>query len=264
MSVPDLLPEGLGFRRLLSSSDTEWTLLAHDPESGDDVVVHTALVPPAAREAVPGMDHQARRLAALRHPGLELVHRLLRSGPRVQIVSEYLDAPSLRADLARALPSAVQRIALLRQIADALATAHRCGVVHGSLGPDTVRVHARRGAVLVDLGLHRLRPTIPAQRGTAPAPEGVDADLMAFGELVWWTMLRRTSADVPAADDPHPAAWPELPDEVTLGLWRAVDPDPRVRPTAAELVDLVASVRPAVWGGPVSGQSAGRRSRRTS
>ena len=88
---------------------------------------------------------EARAASQLTHPGIATVHDLGQTEDgTLYIAMEFVDGPTLRDALARG-PMPGDRIArLLRQIAGALATAHRQLIVHRDLKPANIVV--RTGA----------------------------------------------------------------------------------------------------------------------
>ncbi|HJQ60279.1 MAG TPA: serine/threonine-protein kinase, partial [Vineibacter sp.] len=76
-------------------------------------------------------------------------------GGRLFLVMEFVDGPSLASIIAQAplAPDDVRRVGV--QIAEGLAAAHACGVVHRDLSPDNVVLRGGRldNAVLIDFGV---------------------------------------------------------------------------------------------------------------
>ena len=96
------------------------------------------------RDTVARFFNEARAATAIRHPGIVEIFDFgyLPSGS-AYIVMEFLDGESLaarRARLGRLEP--VRAVALVRQIAGALAAAHERSIVHRDLKPDNVFVVA--------------------------------------------------------------------------------------------------------------------------
>jgi serine/threonine-protein kinase len=106
-------------------------------------------------------DHQAaRRLlreaqaaAGLSHPNICAIHEVGEDAGRSFIVMEYVEGETLDETLKRA-PLAVDRaLAIGADIADALAEAHRHGIVHRDVKPSNVIVTPRGRTVVMDFGL---------------------------------------------------------------------------------------------------------------
>lgn len=146
----------------------------------------------ALKRAVPtgGDDHRASRerlrleatlLADLDHPHIVDLLDVLDDGDGVAIVMPLARGGSLRAllDERRALPAG-QVVALLALVADALASAHRRGLVHGDVKPANVLLTEDGEPLLADFGAARHLCPAPAPgapvAGTAPY---LDPDVLA-------------------------------------------------------------------------------------
>ena len=104
---------------------------------------------------------------ALRHPGLLAVVARGETASLLYYATPYVAGGSLRDRLARdgRLPVG-DVVRLLCQLADALAHAHACGVVHGDVKPENVLLDDDGRALLVDFGAVRLG----GRAGDAAAP----------------------------------------------------------------------------------------------
>jgi serine/threonine protein kinase len=124
---------------------------ARAPGSDHDVAVKVMRVPsPTVRAR---LQREARALEALAHPHVVRVetHGELADGGFF-VAMEHVAGPTLRQWLA----TAPGREAILRrfvEIADALAAAHRVGIIHRDVKPDNVRVTPDGRAKLLDFGL---------------------------------------------------------------------------------------------------------------
>jgi serine/threonine protein kinase len=127
--------------------------------------------------------------------------------------------------------SMTEAVTLGAEIGEALAHSHRCGVVHGHVGPATTILgddrhgrlasHGALGEVEMALG------AVPTPLGVVP-PEGrpsVAADVYALACTVVFAATGST----------HPSA---LPAELRDALGPALDPDPARRPTDADAIAL--------------------------
>ena len=110
-------------------------------------------------------EREARVLSSLSHPHICALHDVGTHGQLEFLVMELMDGEALSERLRKGpLPvSAVVRLGM--EIADALAAAHRLGVVHRDLKPSNIMLTAN-GAKLMDFGL--AKPSI-ATRGTESA-----------------------------------------------------------------------------------------------
>ncbi len=92
---------------------------------------------------------EARAVSLIEHPGIvEVIDCEIRSDGRAYIVMEHLQGESLRAYFERVGKldgDPAGALAILRQIASALAAAHAQGIVHRDLKPDNVFLHLPTG-----------------------------------------------------------------------------------------------------------------------
>jgi hypothetical protein len=172
---------------------------------------------------------EARAAAALNHPHIATVYALEEFDGELYLASEYVPGATLREDLARGALSGRAVRDVLRQIADALESAHRRGIVHRDLKPENVVRLADGHVRILDFGLAQFEdepgPTRLTGEGMAGtpaymAPEQIRgavvdgrADLFALGIVGYELLAGRHpfAAPTPAAtiasilqDEPAP------------------------------------------------------------
>jgi sigma-B regulation protein RsbU (phosphoserine phosphatase) len=100
--------------------------------------------------------HEARKLAQLKHPSIVTVHDVGVHEGVCFIVSEYLDGPNLNQWMQNRTISWQEAAAITATLADALAAAHACNIIHRDVKPANI-IMTERGdglvPVLVDFGL---------------------------------------------------------------------------------------------------------------
>ncbi len=167
----------------------------------------------AGEAAFEAMRRESAALSRLRHPHAARILDAGTTGRGAQpwIALEYLDGPTLRAVLDRTHRLDPVRLwAALKQVASALAEAHRLGIVHGDLKPENVflvrRGRGREEAVLADFSIARTDPADAlGKRGGTPqylAPEVVRgaaptpaSDVYALAVLAWEALAGRRLFD---------------------------------------------------------------------
>jgi eukaryotic-like serine/threonine-protein kinase len=184
-------------------------------------------------ERLARFEREAQLLASLNHPNIAAIYGVEDGGPTRALVLELVEGPTL-ADrlLAGALPVG-EALAIARQIADALSTAHEAGIIHRDLKPANVKVRDDGTVKVLDFGLAKAMvgtdsnggrggglsnsPTLTARAtelgmiiGTAAymAPEqargkSVDrrADLWAFGVVLYEMLTGRRAFQGPEVSD---------------------------------------------------------------
>src|ERR1700758_15724 len=108
-------------------------------------------------------EREARTLSSLSHPHICSLYDVGRDGDVEFLVMELLEGETLSARLQRGpLPmTAVVKLGI--EVADALAKAHRLGVIHRDLKPSNIMLTAN-GAKLMDFGLAK-----PSVAGAGPS-----------------------------------------------------------------------------------------------
>jgi serine/threonine-protein kinase len=100
---------------------------------------------------------EARTVAKLRHPNIVAVHAAGEAAGHLYFVMEYVAGDSLRDLMDRVKRVDAERaVAILGDVADALAYAHTQGVVHRDVKPENVLLDGQTGrAMLTDFGIAR-------------------------------------------------------------------------------------------------------------
>ncbi len=121
------------------------------------------------------MQREARAAARVRHPGVIAVHDVAEVDGRPLIVMELVDGPSLDDVLReRGTIGAREAAGIGAKVMDALAAAHRAGVLHRDVKPGNILLDRSGRVVLTDFGI-----------ATMEDPgDGSTAHLTRSGELV--------------------------------------------------------------------------------
>lgn len=104
--------------------------------------------------AVERLVREAKAASALNHPHIVTVYEVIRAGEDVALAMELVDGVALRTFCDR--PQEVSRVVQWGgQIAQALAAAHRRGIVHRDIKPENVMVRQDGIVKVLDFGLAR-------------------------------------------------------------------------------------------------------------
>jgi eukaryotic-like serine/threonine-protein kinase len=104
-------------------------------------------------------EREARAVSCLNHPHICHLYDIGSQGGTAFLVMEYLDGETLAQRLARGPLPLKQALEFGIQIAQALATAHKAGILHRDLKPQNVMLTAS-GAKLLDFGLAKPMPRL--------------------------------------------------------------------------------------------------------
>ncbi|HKD16524.1 MAG TPA: serine/threonine-protein kinase [Thermoanaerobaculia bacterium] len=132
--------------------------LAHDPEIGRPVAIKTvrpeAVGGESAQEIEARFLKEAKLAGRLQHPNIVTVYDVGRAGDTLFIAMEYVDGRPLTRYLGSpdALPLAV-KVAIVRQVAEALGHAHERGVLHRDVKPGNILVGADGRVKVTDFGI---------------------------------------------------------------------------------------------------------------
>ena len=104
-------------------------------------------------------EREAKAISQLTHPNICTLHDIGSDNGISYLVMELLEGESLADRLTRGPMPMAEVIRAGSQIADALATAHRRGVVHRDLKPGNIML-TKSGAKLLDFGLAKVGPAL--------------------------------------------------------------------------------------------------------
>ena len=144
--------------------------LAYDPRLDRDVAIKVLRQPEPTDRVMERFFREARAVARLDHPNIVAVHDAGFDDGRCWVAYQFVSGRSLwwYRDRQRMDPATVARI--IRDLADALVTAHSMGVVHRDIKPGNIIIDDRGRPRLIDFGLASLMD--------------VDSDLTRDGVIV--------------------------------------------------------------------------------
>ena len=184
-------------------------------------------------EFIKRFEVEARQVASLEHPFIVPLYDFFRDPSGVYLVMRYLRGGSLADRLT--FGSVDERVVprWLRQLADALDTAHRTGVVHRDVKAENVLLDVDDNAYLTDFGI---AVQLNGSDSTDPADEGWTLDLQAFAHVaddvlrcVGWASRPevRTTIDSTLAGVHRFTSVSEFADALTGPADRRLVPGPR-------------------------------------
>ncbi len=101
-------------------------------------------------------EQEARAASALNHPNILTIHEIGQSEGGHFIATEFVDGATLRALLSTGKLELKTLCEIGAQVADALAVAHRAGIIHRDVKPENIMVRRDGYVKLLDFGLAKL------------------------------------------------------------------------------------------------------------
>lgn len=251
--------------RPLGSGGSGSVWLARDERTGLDVALK---IIPREGKAAARAEREAQAARRLRHERCVRAYDVGHDASHVYIAYEYVPGRTVREALRAGAVSDRDAVEIAAQILDALAHAHRAGIVHRDVKPSNVLLEdAEEVRVrLLDFGLAQFdgADTLTAA-GDVPgtlayiAPErlaGADAtpesDVWSVGVMLWealagrhpfWGLpLQDVARAIERGAPPLAAERRDLPRRLVAAVDAALNPDPARRPRASALAADLRSV----------------------
>ncbi|MER5791256.1 serine/threonine-protein kinase [Streptomyces sp. NPDC001980] len=229
---------------------------------------HTDSAGPELADLRLRMQREARAAARVRHRGVVVVHDIAEVDGRPLIVMELVDGPSLDDLLReRGTLGAHEAARVGAEVMDALAAAHRVGVLHRDVKPGNILLDRSGRVVLTDFGIATMADPgdgsathltgsgelvgsldyLAPERAKGAAP-GPASDIWALGAALYAAVegaspFRRTSTFstlTAIVDEPLPE--PRRAGPLAPVLRRLMDKLPDARPDAEEACELLRAV----------------------
>lgn len=235
-------------------------------------VMHASLAEDA--DFVRRFEHEARAAASLTHQHVVSVHDQGNDGVvnAIYLVMEYVPGHTVRELLQERGPlTAIQALAVMDPVLQALTAAHEAGFVHRDVKPENIIIGDNGRIKVTDFGLARAITTTQSMATTKGlligtvaylSPEQVEqgkaderSDIYSAGVVLFEMLTGKLphAGDTPIAvafqhvhaDIPKPSTInPNIPTEMDYLVQRATARDPRRRfPSAQEFLDAVRKTR---------------------
>jgi serine/threonine protein kinase len=135
---------------------------ARDRAVDTDVALKLLVPPPAgARLARERLRREVQAVRGLAHPHIVGVHDFLDDGGWSFVVMDLVNGPDLAVRLHRGPLPPDEAARIGAEIADALAAAHRAGILHRDVKPQNILLEPDGRARLTDFGAARLDGQVP-------------------------------------------------------------------------------------------------------
>jgi len=229
---------------------------------------------------------EARALSSLNHPNLITIYEVGDADGLQFIATEFVEGQTLSS--LRDKLTLKELLSIVAQVAEALAAAHRSGVVHRDIKPDNVMVRTDGYVKVLDFGLVKLTEVSSTGVDVANTQLGVAMGTLSYmspeqaaGEVIdhrtdIWSLgvvlyelatgqrpfigeTRQATVNSILSSEPEPPAAidPSLPAELDLILTKALEKDRELRYQTAS--DLRADIRRLLRSIDSSPTASGRR-----
>ena len=144
--------------------------LAEDKRLGRKVALK--LLPPTFTtndDRLRRFEQEARAASALNHPNIITIYEIRQAAGSHIIATEYVEGETLRHRLVRAPLTLSETLNIAIQVADALAAAHKAGIIHRDIKPENIMLRPAGYVKVLDFGLAKLsEQASPAVAAEAP------------------------------------------------------------------------------------------------
>src|SRR5262252_3979340 len=122
------------------------------------------ILPPAFTkddERLRRFEQEARAASALNHPNIITIYEILKIGSTHAIATEFVEGETRRQRLSRSRLTLSESLRLAVQVADALAAAHKAGMIHRDIKPENIMLRPDGYVKVLDFGLAKLAEDSP-------------------------------------------------------------------------------------------------------
>jgi eukaryotic-like serine/threonine-protein kinase len=157
-------------RSLIGAGGMGEVYLAHDTKLERKVALKVLLgTATSSEDRLRRFAQEARAASALNHPNIATVYDVdVEDGTRY-ISAEFVEGETLRVRLRRERLPVTEALRIATQVADALAAAHREGIVHRDIKPENILLRPDGYVKVVDFGLAKLTETAGESQQTEVA-----------------------------------------------------------------------------------------------
>jgi serine/threonine protein kinase len=228
----------------------------------------------ANAQAVDRFETEARAASTLCHPNIVSVYEFGNSGAGLFIAMEWLDGSTFRAVMNAGEVEIANALDWARQAASALSSAHAAAILHRDIKPENIFLCKDGVVKILDFGLARQGEPVGIDPGSMGAsgtisgslsgtllymppeilrgePATSSSDVFSLGAVLYELFSGKhpfaaaTPLDVLEAIECRPVAppgslRPGIPPDVDQAILRMLDRDPRARPTAPAVFELLA------------------------
>src|SRR5258705_4668936 len=147
-------------------------------------------------------EQEARAASALNHPNIITIYEIHEVESTLMIATEFVEGETLRQRLTLGALSVHKALAIAIQIADALAAAHKAGIIHRDIKPENLMIRPDGYVKVLDFGLSKLiESTSPVSNAEAPTRRVMTGSGMIIGTVGYMSPEQARGQTVDARSD---------------------------------------------------------------
>ena len=131
--------------------------LAHDKRLGRKVALK--LLPASFKKdesRLQRFEQEARAASALNHPNIIVIYEIIDADATLMLATDFVDGETLRQRLTSGALNLNEALSISIQVADALAAAHKAGIIHRDIKPENIMIRPDGYVKVLDFGLAKL------------------------------------------------------------------------------------------------------------
>jgi len=147
-------------------------------------------------------EQEARAASALNHPNIITIYEIHEANSTLMIATEYVEGETLRQRLGYDTLDLQAALHIAIQIADALAAAHKAGIIHRDIKPENIMIRPDGYVKVLDFGLAKLiEAQSPMLAAEAPTKRVKTGSGMIMGTVGYMSPEQARGVTVDARSD---------------------------------------------------------------
>ncbi len=147
-------------------------------------------------------EQEARAASALNHPNIITIYEIHEANSTLMIATEFVEGETLRQRLGYDTLDLQAALHVAIQIADALAAAHKAGIIHRDIKPENIMIRPDGYVKVLDFGLAKLtEPASPMAAAEAPTKKVKTGSGMIMGTVGYMSPEQARGQTVDARSD---------------------------------------------------------------
>ncbi len=146
-------------------------------------------------------EQEARAASALNHPNIITIYEILKIESSHLIATEFVEGETLRNRLAHSPLTLAESLNIAIQVTDALAAAHKVGIVHRDIKPENIMLRPDGYMKVLDFGLAKLTEQPSVSADEAPTKQVRTGSGVIIGTVGYMSPEQARGKSVDARSD---------------------------------------------------------------